>query len=148
MKFGLGCYHRYLNPLALRSLIPCKGVWGTFPLLFCLFDVHHHHDHPWLTEWNTIRLLGCVLTHFRFLQILFWLLQLPCSLCLHGLDAFSRETQLLKCFQKFLYQYSSSTCCLDWKFPCQKKSTEGMLCVLYKWGKKNPYSLGRKGEEL
>lgn len=67
--------------------------------------------------------LGCILTRFHLPQILLWLLLLPYSLGVHDLDAYSSETQLLKCSQKCLYQYSSSMCCLAWKFPCQKKST-------------------------
>lgn len=70
--------------------------------------------------------LGCILTHFHLPQILLWLLQLPCSLCVPDLGASSRETRLLKCSQKFLYQYSSSMYCLAWKFPCQKRKA-------YKW---------------
>lgn len=68
--------------------------------------------------------LGYILTHFHLPQILLWLLLLPCSLGVHDLDAYSSETQLLKCSQKCLYRYSSSMCCLAWKFPCQKKSTK------------------------
>lgn len=95
----------------------------------------------------TFTSLHCVLTYFHFPQIWFWLLQLPCSLCLHDLHDFSREIQLLKCSQKFLYQYSSSMCCLIWKCPCQKKSTEVMFGVLHSEGeRKLDYS--SKGDEL
>lgn len=97
---------------------------------------------------STFTSLDYVLTYSRFPQILFWLLQLPCSLCLHDPVAFSRETQLLKCSQKFLYRCSSSMCCLVWKFPCQKKSTEVMLNVLHKWGGKENLTIGNKGDEL
>lgn len=130
MKFGLCSPFQYLNPLVLRGMVSCKGILGYF--FCCLFSSLFPTLYP-----QDGTPLHCILTHFCFLQILLWLLQLPCSLCVHDLDAFSRETQLLKCSQKFLYQCSSSTCCLVWKFPCQKKSTEVMLCFLCKWGKQN-----------
>lgn len=37
MKFGLGTCFQYLNPLALRGMIPCKGVLGIFSFFLLLF---------------------------------------------------------------------------------------------------------------
>lgn len=110
----------------------CFGCFFSFPVFF-FFSFIVFFFFP-LDPWNETP-LDYVLTYFHFPQKLLWLLQLPCSLRVRDL---SSETQLLKCSQKFLYQYSSSMSCLVLKCPCQKKSTEVMLCVLYKWegGKK------------
>lgn len=126
------CPGRYSVELC-RAAPVCCGTWRE------LSWRAGHMKLKFRRKISTFTSLDYVLTYFHFPQILFWLLQLPCSLCLHDLDAFSRETQLLKCSQKFLYQCSSSMCCLFGKFLCQKKSMEVMLGVPQKWGGKENY---------